>query len=78
MQPFGLNGTLITIYKERIFKMLLSVLINTILEFLAVILIFYFILGTDFFITPARILLSLLMFTTQIIIQAVSIELLNT
>lgn len=78
MQPFGLNGTLITIYKERIFKMLLSVLINTILEFLAVILIFYFILGTDFLITPARILLSLLMFTTQIIIQAVSIELFNT
>ncbi|MCX4326254.1 MAG: GHKL domain-containing protein [Lachnospiraceae bacterium] len=58
--------------------MLLSVLINTILEFLAVILVFYFILGTDFLITPARILLSLIMFTTQIIMQAVSIKVFNT
>lgn len=58
--------------------MLLSVLTNTILEFLAVILIFYFILGTDFLITPARILLSLFMFITQIIMQAVSIKVSGT
>ncbi len=58
--------------------MLLSVLINTILEFAAIILIFYSVLGTDLLITPARKLLSVLMFTAQIIFQAVSVKIFNT
>lgn len=58
--------------------MLMSVFINTILEFAAIILIFYSVLGTDFLITPAKKLLAVLMFTAQIILQAVSMKIFNT
>ncbi len=55
--------------------MQLFMIINTILEFAAIILIFYFILGNNFSITPVKILSSVTLFITQLVWQAVSISL---
>ena len=55
--------------------MQLFMTINTILEFAAIIFVFYFILGNNFSITPLKILLSAALFITQLVLQAVSINL---
>lgn len=55
--------------------MQLFMIINTILEFAAIIFIFYFILGNDFSVTPVKIISSAALFITQLVLQTVSISL---
>ena len=55
--------------------MQLFMIINTILEFAAIIFIFYFILGNDFSVTPVKIISSAALFIIQLVLQTVSISL---